>query len=82
MALDVEGRDRREPPGLIARDQVMRHPARLGRDRAALLQGGEEGVADEGVVGPGAGIPFIARQLGDAWQHLHRPGIAAVGHGS
>src|SRR3546814_7954420 len=65
-----------------------RLPAAAWADAAGLLQGVEEGMADEGVSGPGAAVPLGRRQLGDARQRAdgdsfvlaRRPVHAAPSH--
>src|SRR3546814_14807252 len=68
--------------------QMGRLPAAAWADAAGLLQGVEEGMADEGVSGPGAAVPLGRRQLGDARQRAdgdsfvlaRRPVHAAPSH--
>ncbi len=58
-----QGRGRPVRP--VDRDR-QRPPAGLGGRAPRFLEGGEEGVAEEGVVRTGAGVPFGRVERGDA----------------
>ncbi len=71
VALQVHGQRRPQATVAVLDDEMTGPPARLGRGRAALLEGGEEGVANEGVILARAGVPRRRGNLRDAGQHPH-----------
>ncbi len=54
-----------EPSFGIAQDQMHRVPAAVASGRAAVLEGAQESMADEGVRHAGNGVPFGRRDVGD-----------------
>jgi hypothetical protein len=81
MVLQVERRGAQEVALGIRDGQVLGQPAGLGGDRAARFQGVQEGVAHEGHIGTGAGIPLGRRHFGDPVDNGDGYGFAPVGHG-
>ena len=66
VAFDIGRSDRGDAPVRAFDDEVLRQPALVGRSRAALFEGVEEGVADEGILVAGAGVPRGGVDLVDA----------------
>ncbi len=65
---------------VVVIDQVLRQPAGLLTDRAAILQGSQKGMADEGIVGPGASVPGRRRHLVDPGQDLDGSCLTSIRH--
>ena len=65
---------------MIGDGQMLGQPTGFSRRRATVFQGGEESVADEGVLSSGAGIPVRLRNLREAGQHPNGEGVASIGH--
>ena len=62
-------------------DQVQRQPTGALARRAAVLEGGQEDMAEEGLVGPDAGVPGARIDLADSLNQLDLEGLGRGGRG-